>query len=233
MNKLFIAVFVVAIGASYGFFLDNLPFLCKEENDCGAHKCCFAGKVCLPKLQRNMPCGGRLESVLKCGCDDGLECKVVKVINATIGQMKKTVKIRQCREVDEIVVPEEIDYDEEGLRQKRFLPDLSGIAGAIGGAIGGAVDTLFRKCTDGSECGDKRCCASYPFVGKRCIVPFLRGAPCPSNGHCCGEGLECRSLFTISTSGEEGSPTKRPIDLKFCQKISDPVAPPTEVEIDE
>ena len=83
------------------------------------------------------------------------------MINVTIGQIGKSVKIRQCREVDEVVVPKEIGYDAEGQRQKRFLPDLSGIAGSIGGAVGGAVDTLFRVSIHGIGIWNPDCYVSY------------------------------------------------------------------------
>ncbi len=58
--------------------------------------------------------------------------------------MHNVVTLRQCKPVDEVVVPEEVEYDAEQPRQKRFLPDITSVTGAIGGAISGAVDTVFR-----------------------------------------------------------------------------------------
>ncbi|CAB3992435.1 Hypothetical predicted protein [Paramuricea clavata] len=219
MNKLFVVVFVVAIGASYGLFLDNLPNFCKADKDCRAHTCCAFGLACLPKLRANMPCGDRFSSLHKCGCDDGLECQVTQVINVNVGDIEKVVKIRQCRAAEEKVIPRKVDYEADEPRQKRLLS----------GIISGGINTLLRKCSEASACGDKRCCASLPLLGKRCILPFILGFPCPFNGHCCGEGLECRSVFTVS-NGNPGGPTKKPVDLKFCRRISDPVTPPIEVD---
>ncbi|XP_028398259.1 uncharacterized protein LOC114521884 [Dendronephthya gigantea] len=224
MNKLFVAVFVVAIGASYGFLIDNIPFLCKVDKDCGAHKCCAFGRVCLPKIGANLPCGGRLGGIHKCGCDDGLECKVTQVITVTVADKEKVVKIRQCRASEEVVVPREVKYNAEP-GKKRFLSSVTN-------GITGAFDKLFRKCSASSECGNNRCCSNSVPFWVRCILQYPEFVPCHVNSHCCASGLECRSVFDVTT-GPEGGPTKKPIEVKMCRKITDPVEPPTEVEVDE
>ena len=77
----------------------------------------------------------------KCGCDDGLECKVTKSITVGVGDNVRKVVIKQCRAADEEVAPEEIEYDEGISREKRFL---RGSIDAVTGAVTGGFDKLFR-----------------------------------------------------------------------------------------
>lgn len=51
----------------------------------------------------------------KCGCADGLECKVTK----SFEYLGKVYKFKQCKAVDVPVIPEELKADSP--RQKRFL----------------------------------------------------------------------------------------------------------------
>ena len=80
-----------------------------------------------------------------CGCREGLECKITRVITLVTGDKKRSVKFGRCRAPEEIVVPEEINYDTQAVRHKRFqLPSITGITSAIGGAVSGVVDKFFR-----------------------------------------------------------------------------------------
>ena len=85
------------------------------------------------------------KSLYKCGCDDGLECQVTQVINVTVGRIHKVLKIRQCRAVEEKVIPRKVDYEADEPRQKRLF------SGIIGGVISGGINTLLRVSMNGGE----------------------------------------------------------------------------------
>ncbi|XP_031568698.1 uncharacterized protein LOC116303313 [Actinia tenebrosa] len=65
---------------------------CTAEADCGANKCCLLNKVCAPKLTEGSTCF--LSQHHKCGCADGLECRVTTTI--TIPLLGTKIPIRQC-----------------------------------------------------------------------------------------------------------------------------------------
>jgi hypothetical protein len=64
---------------------------------------------------------------------------VTQVINVTVGDIHKVVKIRQCRAAEEKVIPRKVDYEADEPRQKRLL----------GGIISGGINTLFRVSIEG------------------------------------------------------------------------------------
>ncbi|KXJ12230.1 uncharacterized protein LOC110242503 [Exaiptasia diaphana] len=65
---------------------------CSKESDCGDNRCCLFGKFCAKKLSEGMTC--YLGNVHKCGCQDGLVCKITTQI--TIPIIGHKIPIRQC-----------------------------------------------------------------------------------------------------------------------------------------
>jgi hypothetical protein len=64
---------------------------------------------------------------------------VTQVINVSVGDIHKVVKIRQCRAAEEKVIPRKVDYEADEPRQKRLL----------GGIISGGINILFRVSIEG------------------------------------------------------------------------------------
>ncbi|EDO26161.1 predicted protein [Nematostella vectensis] len=65
---------------------------CTSESDCGQNRCCVFNKICMKKIPKDMTC--YLTSKHKCGCQDGLECRVTTSI--TIPILGSKIPIRQC-----------------------------------------------------------------------------------------------------------------------------------------
>ncbi|XP_031568696.1 uncharacterized protein LOC116303311 [Actinia tenebrosa] len=70
------------------FLLDR----CTKETDCGDNRCCLFGRICAKKIPEGMTC--YLTNRHKCGCQDGLVCKVTATI--TIPIIGSKIPIRQC-----------------------------------------------------------------------------------------------------------------------------------------
>lgn len=148
---------------------------CSEEEDCGKDKCCLFGKVCSPRLPKYSTCF--LTDVHKCGCKDGLACRVTKEFTI-LGQ---EIKIRQCMPIEDKIAVEKVEEEEmkemaEGDNEKRFL---------------------FNRCKSGAGCGDDKCC----LFGRLCAPKLPKDATCYlRSAHKCGcsRGLECQVTTHIT-----------------------------------
>ncbi|XP_031568699.1 uncharacterized protein LOC116303314 [Actinia tenebrosa] len=65
---------------------------CASESDCGDGRCCLFDKICAKKIPQDMTC--YLQHKHKCGCADGLECRVTTTIVLPISGTR--IPIRQC-----------------------------------------------------------------------------------------------------------------------------------------
>ena len=72
---------------------------------------------------------------------------MTQVINVSVGDIHKVVKIRQCRAAEEKVIPRKVDYEADEPRQKRLL----------GGIISGGINALFRVSIEGRGGGGRWC----------------------------------------------------------------------------
>ncbi|KAK3730529.1 hypothetical protein QZH41_017238 [Actinostola sp. cb2023] len=156
------------------YHISCLSQSCSSEADCGANKCCLFNKICSPKLPKYSTC--LLKSVTRCGCADGLACRVTKEFSI-LGQK---IKLRQCMETGEEIRVEQLndeDVDEpKETREKRFL---------------------FDKCTSEIDCGDNKCCLFQRYCAPK--LPELSTCYLTNKHNCgCAHGLECRVTTTIT-----------------------------------
>ncbi|KAK3730526.1 hypothetical protein QZH41_017235, partial [Actinostola sp. cb2023] len=102
-----------------------------------------------PATSRNHLTHYPYQAITKCGCADGLECRVTKEFKI-LGQV---ITLRQCMKVGVPSVVEKLEDEEvkqimEKTRTKRFLIDV-------------------RTCATEAECGSNRCCLFNKICSKK------------------------------------------------------------------
>ncbi|XP_031559350.1 uncharacterized protein LOC116295612 [Actinia tenebrosa] len=175
---------------------------CSSGSECGKDRCCLFNKVCFPKLPKYAPCNTK--SAQKCGCKDGLSCKVTRELTIA-GNL---IQIKQCMPANEDIKVEKLTNQDV---QETLQPGSTNPAPNPAGRFYPG-----KKCQNASDCFWPNTCCLFE---SRCGFKLPKYFTCyfTSKHKCdCMNGYVCKTTTTVMLPV-----VGTPFPIKQCVPTSD------------